>query len=75
MLIWGRPGARQVRAEVVGQMAQRYSDEGIFDEDRIMRRLPNKFRKALLLSMYKPQLVRCAMAYSYNPCGQSLMQL
>lgn len=26
-----------------------------------MRQLPNKFRKALLLSMYKPQLVRCPL--------------
>eukprot|EP01051_Picozoa_sp_SAG22_P011656 SAG22_NODE_1141_length_5388_cov_2.279259_2_plen_322_part_00 len=52
---------KEVRLEVVGQMANRYDKEGIFDEDRIMRRLPSKFRKALLLSMYKPQLVRCPL--------------
>ena len=46
---------------MLNQMANFYKTKGIFDEDRIMCQLPNKFRKALLLSIYKPQLVKCPL--------------
>ena len=42
-------------------MSSFYAAHGIYDEEAIMRHLPHKHRKSLLLSMYKPQLVRCPL--------------
>ena len=45
---------KEIRAEVIQQMNYFYSSKGVFDEEQIMRQLPSKFRKELLLAMYKP---------------------
>ena len=52
---------KDVRNDVVAQMQNYYKAKGVFDEQKIMRQLPNKFKKQLLLSMYKPQLLQCPL--------------
>ena len=49
---------KSMRRHVMGQMENFYKKKSPFDEEVVLKRLAPKFRKLLLLTMYKPQLVR-----------------
>ena len=38
-----------------------YKTNGLYDEDEVLAKLPPKFRKTLLIEMYKPQLMLCPL--------------
>ena len=52
---------KEVRLDLMSQMSGFFKSKGLFNEEHIMSQLPNKFRKQLLLSMYKPQIIHCPL--------------
>lgn len=52
---------KTLRRQITDQMEYFYKTKSVFDEAEIVEKLPPKFRKALLLTMYKPQLTTCPL--------------
>ena len=52
---------KDMRQEIVQQMENFYKKKTVFDESSILGRLPPKFRKNLLLTMYRPQIIGCPL--------------
>jgi Ca2+-binding EF-hand superfamily protein len=50
-----------LRHQIMEQMEYFFRTKTVFDESDIMEKLPPKFRKSLLLTMYKPQLRTCPL--------------
>ena len=50
-----------LRHQIIEQMDYFFRTKTVFDERTIMEKLPPKFRKSLLLTMYKPQLRTCPL--------------
>ena len=52
---------KTLRRQITDQMEYFYKTKSVFDEAEIVEKLPPKFKKTLLLSMYKPQLQTCPL--------------
>ena len=52
---------KDLRREVMSRMETFYKTNGLYDEDEVLAKLPPKFRKTLLIEMYKPQLMLCPL--------------
>ena len=52
---------KDLRREVMSRMETFYKTNGLYDEDEVLAKLPPKFRKTLLMEMYKPQLTLCPL--------------
>ena len=52
---------KPLRRQITDQMEYFYKTKSVFDEAEIVEKLPPKFRKTLLLTMYKPQLQTCPL--------------
>jgi len=50
-----------LRRQIQDQMEYFYKTKSVFDEGEIVEKLPPKFKKTLLLVMYKPQLQTCPL--------------
>lgn len=53
--------SKNLRREVMTRMETFYKARGLYDEDDVLSKLPPKFRKTLLIEMYKPQLTTCPL--------------
>jgi Ca2+-binding EF-hand superfamily protein len=52
---------KPLRRQITDQMEYFYKTKSVFDEAEIVEKLPPKFKKTLLLTMYKPQLQTCPL--------------
>eukprot|EP01043_Picozoa_sp_COSAG02_P056564 COSAG02_NODE_6722_length_3401_cov_4.311932_1_plen_657_part_10 len=52
---------KSLRRQITDQMEYFYKTKSVFDEAEIVEKLPPKFKKTLLLTMYKPQLQTCPL--------------
>ena len=52
---------KTLRRQITDQMEYFYKTKSVFDEADIVEKLPPKFKKTLLLTMYKPQLQTCPL--------------
>jgi hypothetical protein len=47
---------KETRRTIMSKMETFYKGKGLYDESEILDKLPPKFKKRLLVEMYKPQL-------------------
>ena len=52
---------KDTRRYIMTKMESFYKGKGLFDEGMILDKLPPKFKKTLLVQMYKPQLTSCPL--------------
>lgn len=52
---------KKLRRDIMATMETFYKTKGLHDEDAVLNKLPPKFKKVLLVEMYKPQLSRCPL--------------
>ena len=53
--------SKDTRRVIMAKMESFYKGKGLFDEDEILDKLPPKFKKRLLVEMYRPQLTSCPL--------------